>query len=629
MRRFFLIVVLSLVVNSAAEASCLVPSDPLLSSISDLVGRDPKLASQLAEDALVSKGGQTAETRGRLLALQAEGFGRRSQAAVARRIAGSGLEEPLSADSDARVELLWILATNTFQPDELAELQSRIEVLAAKVDPYSVKAICLDIALGNIQRVRGNFGEAARLLFQAYRASKTPALTLANIEAARLLGRVWGDAGNADAALELNRTVIDFESATGNVFLLGMAHGYRGIYLNNARRFEQALPELELALVSHRQFLAEASEAYIEREFCRARVGLRQWEMARRDCERAREKFVRLGETGLDQTELLMAEIDLAEGRLDEARVRLDAVIAKGDAASGISSFEPFRLRAELHRRQEEFSAALSDLYRYIERHGRWKNAATARQTLVLSEQFSTDLQAMRAEALQRTLDAERAERRANTRNMIVTVVAMLLVLLILFRMHYLDLRHRRRLTEIANTDSLTGIPNRRHILECAHARLAAARAAGRAFSVALLDLDYFKAINDNYGHQVGDAVLKRVASAATARLPINASIGRWGGEEFLIVFDGHGVEDCAAHLERLRLSIRQIWASRGATMQVNFSAGLAGSDNPELTVEQMIERADKALYRAKAGGRGQTCLSRPGPSVVPAPSRPSQVQLL
>lgn len=273
MRRFFLIVVLSLVVNSVAEASCLVPSDPLLSSISDLVGRDPKLASQLAEDALVSKGGQTADTRGWLLALQAEGFGRRSQAAVARRIAGSGLEEPLSADSDARVELLWILATNTFQPDELAELQSRIEVLAAKVDPYSVKAICLDIALGNIQRVRGNFGEAARLLFQAYRASKTPALTLANIEAARLLGRVWGDAGNADAALELNRTVIDFESATGNVFLLGMAHGYRGIYLNNARRFEQALPELELALVSHRQFLAEASEAYTEREFCRARVG--------------------------------------------------------------------------------------------------------------------------------------------------------------------------------------------------------------------------------------------------------------------------------------------------------------------------------------------------------------------
>lgn len=628
MRRFFLIAVISFIANSAVEASCLVPSGPLLSSISDLVGRDPELASQLAEDALVSKGGQTAETRGRLLALQAEGFGRRSQAAVARRIAGSGLEESLPADSDARVELLWILATNTFQPAALAELQSRIEALAAKVEPHSVKAICLDIALGNIQRVRGNFGEAARLLFQAYRASNTPALTLANIEAARLLGRVWGDAGNADAALELNRTVIDFESATGNTFLLGMAHGYRGIYLNHQRRFEEALPELELARVSHRRFFAEVSEAYIEREFCRARVGLNQWEMARRNCEQAREKFIRLGETGLDQTEWLTAEIDLAEGKLDEARDRLDAVIGKAGATTSVGTFEPFRLRAELNRREGQFAAALSDLYEYVEQHGRWRDAATARQTLVLSEQFSADLQAMRAEALQKTLDAERAERSANSRNMIVTVVAMVLIVLILFRMHYLDLRHRRRLTEIANTDALTGIPNRRHALECAHAQLAAARAAGRPFSVALLDLDHFKAINDNYGHQVGDAVLKRVASAATARLPVNASIGRWGGEEFLIVFDGHGLEDCAAHLERLRLGVRQIWAGRDATMQVNFSAGLAGSDDPELTVEQMIERADKALYRAKAGGRGQTCLSRPGPSVVPAASRPSQVQL-
>ncbi|WP_156412309.1 sensor domain-containing diguanylate cyclase [Bosea sp. Root483D1] len=532
------------------------------------------------------------------------------------------------ADSDARVELLWILATNTFQPEALAELQLWIEALAARVDPHSAKAICLDIALGNIQRVRGNFGEAARLLFQAYRASNTPALTLANIEAVRLLGRVWGDAGNADAALELNRAVIDFESATGNTFLLGMAHGYRGIYLNNKRRFEEALPELELARVSHRRFFAEASEAHIEREFCRARIGLKQWSMARRHCEQAQEKFVRLGEAEPEQTELLAAEVDLAEGKLDEARRRLNAVIEKGDATRGVSSFESFRLRAELNRREGEFAAAFSDLHQYIERHGRWKDAATARQTLVLSEQFTADLQAARAEALQRTLDAERAERHANTRNMIVTVVAMVLILLILFRMHYLDLRHRSRLEEIANTDALTGISNRRHILECADAQLAAAREAGRTFSVALLDLDHFKAINDTYGHQVGDSVLKRVASAATARLPANASIGRWGGEEFLIAFDGHGLEDCAAHLERLRLGVRQIWAHHDAAVMIDFSAGLADSDDPGLSVEQLIERADKALYRAKAGGRGQTCLSRLGASIVPAASRPEHVQL-
>ncbi len=625
MLRAFLIPVFLLVVNSAVEASCLAPSGPLLSNVSGLVGKDPLLASQLAEDVLASRDDLTPETRGRLFALQAEGFGRRSQAAAARSLAGLGLAEPLAADSEARVELLWIMATNTSRPDQLSELQSQIEELAAKVAPQSAMAICLDIALGNIQRTRGNFGEAARLIFQAYRASNVSGLTLANIEATRLLGRVWGDAGSDAAALDLNRAVIDFESAAGNAFLLGMAHGYRGIYLNNSRRFAEALPELEISRASHRRFFAEASEAHIEREFCRARIGLKQWDMARRHCERAREKFVRLGEAELEQIELLTAEIALAEGKLDEARSRLNAVIGTGDATTGVISFEPFRLRAELNRRQGEFSAALSDLYQYIERQGRWKDAATARQTLVLSEQFTADLQAARAEALQRTLDAERAESYAYTRNMLVTVVAMVLILLVLSRMHYLDLRHRRHLTEIANTDSLTGLPNRRYILERANAQF---ESAPGAFSVALLDLDYFKAINDNYGHQIGDAVLKRVADIALARLPANASIGRWGGEEFLIIFNGRDIEDCAAHLERLRQDIRQNRAHRDVTIPVNFSAGLAGNDDPGLTVEQMIELADKALYRAKAGGRGQTCLSRPGPSAIsPATSRASHPQ--
>lgn len=618
MRRFLLIAIFLLVASSVVEASCLPPSDPLLSSISTLIGRDPAAAARSAEEVLRSRDDLLPETRGRLLALQAEGYGRLSRAEAARRIALSGLDEALTADSEARVELLWILATNTFRADDLAALKPWVEQLMKGNEAESAKDICLTIALGSIQRMRGDLSEAARLLFNAYRLGRTPALTLAQAEATRLLARLWADAGNDAAALELNRIVIDFEEASGNSFLLDMAHGFRGIYLNNLRRFDEALAELELARVSHRQAGASIGVAYVEKEFCRALVGLGQWDRARPRCERARAEFARFGEGGgLPQTDLLTAEIELAENKVGEARRRLDEIIARGEGPAMVSQFEPFRLRAEANRRLGDLSAALSDLGEYIARYGRWKDSATARQTLVLSAQFANDLQATRAEALQKTLHAERAERRANTQIMIVAVVAMLLVLLILFRMHYLDLRHRRRLIEIANTDALTGISNRRHILERAKERLAAASDAGRAFSVALLDLDHFKTINDNYGHQVGDTVLKRVATTAAARLPADASIGRWGGEEFLVVFDGHGLEACAAHLERLRLDVRQIWAQRDAAMPIDFSAGLAGNDDPHLTLEQMVERADKALYRAKAGGRGRTCLSRPGPSIV------------
>jgi diguanylate cyclase (GGDEF)-like protein len=396
-----------------------------------------------------------------------------------------------------------------------------------------------------------------------------------------------------------------------------MAHGFRGIYLNNLSRFREAVPELERAGASHRQFAAGLSLAYIDKELCRSFVGLAQWPAARRYCEQAREQFSRFNEAGLPQTELLMAEIELSENRIGEARQRLDALIGRKAAPAVLNEFEPFRLRAEVNRRAGDLAAALSDSQHYIERFRRWKDAVTTRQTLVLSAQFAADLLAARAEALQRTLHAERHAARADRLNLLVSVGALALVLIILCHMYYLGVRHRRHLMQGANTDPLTGLPNRRHILDCATALLADARGAGCSFSIALLDLDHFKVINDTYGHAAGDLVLKGVATAALAQLPAGMPMGRWGGEEFLIVFSGHGPQDCIGHLDQLRRRTRLIRPHPEAAEPVDFSAGVAGDDAPGLSLEQIIDRADKAFYRAKACGRGRTCLSRPGPSMA------------
>lgn len=261
----------------------------------------------------------------------------------------------------------------------------------------------------------------------------------------------------------------------------------------------------------------------------------------------------------------------------------------------------------------------MSDLYQYIERHDRWKEEVTARQTRVLSVQFAADLQTMRAEILQRALNAERIAAQAKRQEMLALVVALVVALFILCCMHFLDQRHRRRLVDVANTDPLTGLPNRRHILDRATALLAEARKAGVPFSIALLDLDHFKAINDTYGHLTGDWVLKGVAAAATRQLPKHAPVGRWGGEEFLIAFAGDRPENCAIHLERLRNEILLIRPHSPSAAAVNFSAGVAGDDGLDFTLEQIVDLADKALYRAKTSGRGQTCLSRVGPIAVSA----------
>lgn len=604
---------------ATAPASCLAVSDPVLSPISEMLGRDPAAALRMAGAALTTRGNMLPETRGRLMAMQAEGYGRLSQAENARRIATLGLEQPLAEDSEARVELLWILATNTFRAADLAILRPQVE-RAEAIATDAERQLCLTIALGSIHRMTGDLSEAAHLLFDAYRGSEGKTTTLVHAEATRLLARLWGDVGNDIAALELNRAVIEFETAHDNRFLLAMAHGFRGIYLNNLRRFREAIPELEFAAASHRQSAASIGEAYIDKELCRAFIGLEQWAPARMRCARARTEFARQGEAGLPHTELLTAEIDLAENKIGDARRRLDTLIDQSAGPALLNEFEPFRLRAEANRRAGDLSAALSDLHQYIERYRRWKDAATTRQTLVHSAQFTADLLAARAETLQKTLHAERSTAEANRMSLMVSVVALALVLIIFCRMHYLDIRHRRRLVDVANTDALTGLPNRRHILDRATALLAESRGNSQAFSVALLDLDRFKAINDTYGHSAGDRVLKGLAAAATANLPPGALMGRWGGEEFLIVFANRCPEDCRADLERLRREAGLIKPHPGAAEPVNFSAGVSGDDDPDLSVEQIIDRADRELYRAKTAGRGQTCLLRPGPNAVAAP---------
>jgi len=614
MARFIFIAALCVLLSpEAALASCLPVFSPLLSPISDMLGRDPAAALRMAGSVLATRGSLSPEVRGRLMAMQAEAYGRLSHAEDARRIAQGGLEQSLAPEGEARVELLWVLATNTFRASDLAVLRPEVEQAAATAVDTD-KRLCLDLALGSIHRMTGNFGRAAHFLFEAYRRSDGEANALAHAEATRLLARLWADVGNDSAALELNKSVIAFETANGNTFLLAMAHGFRGIYLNNLRRFREALPELELAGAAHRQAAAGASEAYIDKELCRALIGLERWEEARRRCDRARAAFIRLGEAGLPHTALLTAEIDLAENKLADARNRLDALIGERNDPVFLNDFEPFRLRAEVNRRMGDLSMALDDLQQYITRYKRWKDATTERQTLVHSAQFAANLQATRAETLQRTLQAERNAAEADQSRLLVSVIALALVLIIVFRMHYLDIRHRRRLVEVANTDPLTGLPNRRHILDRATALLAEARGKGEPFSVAMLDLDHFKAINDTYGHLAGDLVLKEIAAAATATLPAKTPMGRWGGEEFLIVFVGHDPEACSAHLARLRLSAAFIKPHPDAKGHVNFSAGIAEDDGLALPVEQIIDQADKALYLAKTSGRGQTCLFRSMP---------------
>jgi diguanylate cyclase (GGDEF)-like protein len=158
----------------------------------------------------------------------------------------------------------------------------------------------------------------------------------------------------------------------------------------------------------------------------------------------------------------------------------------------------------------------------------------------------------------------------------------------------------QNQLHALATRDELTGALNRRAILGA----LDDALQAGARPSVALMDLDHFKLVNDSHGHLVGDTALRRFVLAAVRSLRADDRIGRYGGEEFLLLLATSEPATALAIAERVRRAVSgEAWGDVAAGLHITVSIGLATSHDGE-TAEQLLQRADEALYRAKAEGR-------------------------
>jgi diguanylate cyclase (GGDEF)-like protein len=160
-----------------------------------------------------------------------------------------------------------------------------------------------------------------------------------------------------------------------------------------------------------------------------------------------------------------------------------------------------------------------------------------------------------------------------------------------------------------ATVDRLTGVANRQSLLAALFAESERASRYGRPLSVAFVDIDHFKAVNDTYGHAVGDIVLRGVAQAIAANLRTSDMIGRYGGEEFMLILTETDIEEGAALTEKLRTLVqRQRFAIEGAAdIAVTISIGIAGGSGAQLRMDTLVRDADAAMYSAKSLGRNQT----------------------
>ena len=429
----------------------------------------------------------------------------------------------------------------------------------------------------------GDFAQARHMYAQALKAQRASgllreqAVTLHNLGRANENLREWDDARKAfDESLQINRQI---------AYPRGEAYALRG-----------------LAAVENGEGNPRGALEILQRA-----------EALQKDTPDAR----------------LQAQINLARGiALHQLKQLPQSVTALEDA---LQVFRQAASLSELHATYAELAAVHSAMGNWRAGYGFLAKAAeTAERQLrnqidqrfaTLRVEFDTAAKEKENELLLRENEAnEKALAQQDRVRKLQAIVIMLIVVLALVLL-FLALQQRRtsmRMRSLAMTDELTGVPNRRAVLGILEPLLA--RAEKASCSVAIIDIDHFKTINDQHGHAQGDEALKLVAARLRDALGTEGYLGRMGGEEFIAILPETDGERAVEIAERLRAEVMRIdtlpWL---VERRITISIGVATTQDAAETQGSILQRADAALYEAKRGGRNCVRICR---SQVPSPTQ-------
>lgn len=255
----------------------------------------------------------------------------------------------------------------------------------------------------------------------------------------------------------------------------------------------------------------------------------------------------------------------------------------------------------QLHSRWGEYEKAFKEAEGLRAAEQEMAKANNARMVIEIERRFDSRQKEIENQLLRARQQESDARRLALILGLILALTVLTAIALFFAR----QAQRNRRFQTLAMKDELTGLPNRRSILEYARTAVQKHPTLSEPVILALIDIDHFKSINDEFGHAQGDAVLIAFAQACQKELRTNDKLGRFGGEEFLLVMPGSGAEQIPAVFERLRNSVQSLAVpGMPPDRKLTFSMGAVAKTLTTDQTEELIQRADRALYRAKEAGR-------------------------
>ena len=468
------------------------------------------------------------------------------------------------------------------------------------------------LGLGGAYSVMGNFATALQNLTDAYTIFRERGDDESIAAVLGLLGNAYADIDATEKAIEMYSEAAEYDTLVGNELNLA-------VNLHNIARaridleeYDLALADLDRATEICRRVGGSATCAYVEYARGLAYMGLEQGATAEEHFLLAAMELEAVGDTfQLALVDHQLARIALA--RDDAARASELSEQSAGRLQQGVDEkhlVEIYKTLASAYAAEGRFEEAyqtLSDRGRIMEETA---SAEQAQRIAHLRVAFDTDRVTEAAAALeaenadkQQRLEAERLQKR-------IVLVGSGVILVVLAFLVFLFSRQKalqNRLKLLANTDSLTELLSRRRLFELAELERQRADRYQLPLALFILDLDFFKSINDRHGHAVGDDVLKEISRILATSMREYDHLGRMGGEEFMALLPHTDKDEAMEVAKRLVNVVAEAdYETIGVDERLTVSVGVASYQGPGDSITQVVRRADAALYQAKADGRNR-----------------------